>query len=83
MATEVRVDPALLEAKAGVTADLRAGLDRELTDVEPETTQVVRELPRLADRNSAGESAALVGGRPGRAATAAGRADRGPAPVRP
>ncbi|AVT39273.1 hypothetical protein C6W10_25725 [Plantactinospora sp. BB1] len=27
-----------------MTANLRAGLDRELTDVEPETAQVVREL---------------------------------------
>ncbi|MGX7675184.1 WXG100 family type VII secretion target [Plantactinospora sp. DSM 117369] len=44
MNVEVRVDPAPLEAKAGVAADLQAGLDRELTDVEPETSQAVREL---------------------------------------
>ncbi|MFY1686738.1 WXG100 family type VII secretion target [Plantactinospora sp. WMMB782] len=44
MATEVRVDPALLEAKAGTAAELHAGLDRELTDVEPETAQAAREL---------------------------------------
>lgn len=44
MATEVRVDPALLEAKASVAAELRVRLDRELTDVEPETSQVAREL---------------------------------------
>ena len=44
MPTEVRVDPAVLEAKARVAADLRDGLHRELTDVEPETTQAAREL---------------------------------------
>ncbi|MDG4788667.1 hypothetical protein O7626_22535 [Micromonospora sp. WMMD1102] len=37
MATEVRVDPALLEAKAGTAAESHAGLDRELADAEPET----------------------------------------------
>ena len=34
----------MLEAKAGVAADLRTQLDRELTDVEPETAQAAREL---------------------------------------
>jgi len=44
MSTEVRVDPAVLDAAATAAAHLRDGVRGGLTDVEPETALAAREL---------------------------------------
>lgn len=44
MATEVQVDPAVLEAMARVAGDLQAAVRTDVTDVEPETAAAARAL---------------------------------------
>lgn len=44
MPGEVRVDPAVLDAKAGASADLRGALSKDVTDVEPETARAAKSL---------------------------------------
>jgi hypothetical protein len=44
MPDEVRVDPALLDAGARVSADLRGALSKDVIDVEPETVGAAQQL---------------------------------------
>jgi hypothetical protein len=44
MPGEVRVDPALLDSGARVSADLRGALSKDVTDVEPETVRAAQQL---------------------------------------